>query len=162
MTVDQDVETPMVSRREALRTWLATASLLVLSGCQSLKGSGADIEKAHRSLRRTLDDIADGELQEARLASIARRIENRSREFIEEHDEFRAMFDAVSRDRDTTDAQLEDLVGDFARRRTAHRNQLFQLQDELRAELTADEWTEAVEALTQTKQALARPPVSEG
>ena len=162
MTVEQDVETSVVSRREALRVGLAAASLLVLWGCQSSKGSRADLDKAHRSLRRTLDNIAEDDHRQARLASIARRIENRSKELVEEHDEFRARFDALSRDRETTEAQLEELVSAFGSRRTSQRNDLMHLQDELRAELTAEEWVQAVESLTQTQQAYARPPVSEG
>ncbi len=162
MIFEQDVERSRVSRRQAIRIGLATASLLVLSSCQSPKGSGADLDKAHRSLRRTLDNIAGDDNQQARLASIARRIENRSRELVEEHDEFRARFDALSRDRDTTAAELDELVSEIAGRRTAQRNELLHLQDELRAELTAEEWAEAVKVLTQTKHAIARPPVSEG
>jgi len=162
MTVAQDIETSRVSRREAMRVGLAAASLLVVWGCQSLKGSRADLDKAHRSLRRTLDNIAEDDHRQARLASIARRIENRSRELVEEYDEFRASFDALSRDRETTQTQLQELVSVFTDRRTTQRNSLLYLQDELRAELTSEEWDQAVEALLETKRALARPPVSEG
>ena len=160
MTTEKGLDTSVVSRRDILRVGLATASLLLLSGCQS--ASKTDLDNANRSLRRTLDDIAGDDHQEARLASIARRIQNRSRDLVEEHDEFRARFDALTRDRDTTDARLDELIGDFAERRTAHRNELLHLQDELRAELTAEQWAEAVEALTRTKRAIARPPLSEG
>ena len=96
MTVAQRAGTSMVSRREALRVGLAAASLLVLWGCQSSRGSQADLDEAHRSLRRTLDTIAEDDHRQARLASIARRIGNRSRDLVQEHDEFRARLDALS------------------------------------------------------------------
>ena len=161
-TNEQNVESPMVSRREVIRVGLAAASLLDLWSCQSTKGSQADLVKAHRNLRSTLDHMTEDELREARLASIARRIENRSMELVEEHDEFRDMFDALVRDRGTTQMQLKELISAFGRRRTEQRNGLLQVQDELRAELTPEEWTEAVEVLTQTKRALVRPPIIEG
>jgi len=119
-----------VSRREFIRASLGAAALLALGGCATFRRS-SDLDKAYSNLQGTLDDLTDDEVRQSRLASIARRIENRCREVVES----------------------------FAARRTKQRNELFVLQDELRRELTEEEWASAVEALNKTREAYTRPKV---
>ena len=147
-----------VSRREFIRAGLGAAALLALGGCATFRRS-SDLDKAYSNLQGTLDDLTDDEVRQSRLASIARRIENRCRELTEEHEEFRDRFHSLSRKRNTTTAELDEVVESFAARRTKQRNELFVLQDELRRELTEEEWALAVEALNQTQEAYSRPNV---
>ena len=156
---EPDANNASVSRRKLLRVGLAAAALLVVAGCTSFRGTTNDLDKAYRNLQDTLDGIAEDDKQQAQLASIARRIDNRCRELTQEHDEFRERFDALSRQRKTDSADLYALTDDFVRRRTQQRNELLSLQDELRRELTEDEWILAAEALTAKQAAYARPSV---
>jgi chromosome segregation ATPase len=145
-----------VNRREFIRAGLGAAALLALGGCATFRRS-SDLDKAYSNLQETLDDLTDDEVRQSRLASIARRIENRCRELIQEHEEFRDRFHSLSRKRNTTTAELDEVVESFAARRTKQRNELFLIQDELRQELTEEEWASAVEALNKTQEAYTRP-----
>jgi chromosome segregation ATPase len=148
-----------VSRRAFVRAGLAAAALVALGGCSMFRRS-SDLDTAYSDLQKTLDNLTEDEVRQSRLASIARRIENRCQELTQEHDEFRDRFDSLSRNRDTTSAELVEVVEGFAARRTTQRNELFRLQDELRRELTEEEWDLAVDALAQTQEAYTRPKVS--
>ena len=55
--------------------------------------------------------------------------------------------------------KLSSLAESFTSRRTRQRDELFRLQDELRRELTEDEWTLAAKALSASQNAYARPKV---
>ena len=149
---------PPVSRREFLRVAMAAAALLALGGCATFRGSSA-LDKAYSDLQETLDDIAEDDVRQGRLASIARRIENRCRELTQEHDEFREQFHTLSRNRDTASADLSEVVDGFTARRTQQRNELLRMQDELRNELTEKEWALALESLNETQEAYTRPTV---
>ena len=147
-----------VSRRAFVRAGLAAAALVALGGCSMFRRS-SDLDTAYSDLQETLDKLTEDEVRQSRLASIARRIENRCQELTQEHDEFRDRFDLLSRNRDTTSADLVEVVEGFAARRKTQRNELFRLQDELRRELTEEEWDLAVDALAQTQEANTRPRV---
>jgi len=148
-----------LDRREALRIALATSALLLVSGCGSFRKSESSLDKAYRNLHETLDAIATDDIRQDRLVSIARQIEKHCQELTREHDEYRHQFDALSSKRDTTSSELTELTDGFATRRTAERDELLRIQDELRAELTEQEWTTAVKALDQTREAYARPQI---
>ena len=148
-----------ISRRDALRVGATAAALAVVASCASFRKS--DLDKANRDLSRALDELAQGAAQEGKLASIARRIGNRSRELVEEHEEFEERFIALSNDRSVPEDELDSLNSEFSERRTQHRDELLRLQDELRGELTAEQWGEAVKVLNETQTATARPLASE-
>jgi hypothetical protein len=148
-----------LSRRDALRISLAASALLLVAGCGMFRKSGSDLDKAFTTLRDTLDELATDSDQQQRLIAIAGQIEEACRALTGEHDAFVEQFEGDARQRDTSSAALEQVVDGFAERRTEHRNQLLVLQDELRAELTAKEWTTAVKALNQTQEAYRRPQV---
>jgi len=147
-----------VNRREFIRAGLGAAALLALGGCATFRRS-SDLDKAYSNLQETLDNLTDDEVRQSRLASIARRIENRCQELTQEHEEFRDRFHSLSRNRDTTSAELDKVVEGFSARRTKQRHELFLIQDELRKELTEEEWALAVQALNQTQEAYSRPKV---
>ena len=151
--------TKALDRREALRIALATSALLLVSGCGSFRKSDSSLDKAYLNLQETLDDIATDDIRQDRLFSIARQIEKRCQELTREHDEIHQQFDALSRKRDTTSFELTELMEGFATRSTVERDELLRMQDELRAELTEQEWTVAVEALDQTREAYTRPQI---
>ena len=153
------VASSTISRRETLRITLAASALLLVAGCGVFRKSDSDLDKAFSKLRATLDEIAANPDQQERLIAIAGQIETACRALINEHDAFVEQFEGDARLRDTSSSVLEQVVEGFAERRTEHRNQLLVLQDELRAELTAQEWTTAVKALNQTQDAYTRPKV---
>ena len=155
--LDDSVST--ISRREILRIALATSALLLVGGCAMIRKSDSDLDKAFGNLRTTLDEIATDADQQERLIAIAGQIEKACRDLTDEHDAFVEQFEGDARQRNTSSWDLEQVVEEFAGRRTKHRNQLLVLQDELRAELTEQEWTTAVEALNQTQEAYARPKI---
>jgi hypothetical protein len=152
---------PRVSRRGALRIGMASTALLALTGC-GLLGGARGSEAAYKNLADTLDALAASENQRALLRSISRRITNRCREIQEEHDEFRIRFDALSRDRDISASELEQLVEGFSARRVQHRSELLYAQDELRVALGETEWKTAIRALNRTKRAFSRSTTEGG
>ena len=142
-----------ISRRETLRITLAASALLLVAGCSRFGKSESDLDKAFTTLDETLDEIATDADQQERLMSIAEQIETACRVLKDEHDTFVEQFDSAARLRDTSSSALEQVVEGVDERQTEHRNQLLALQDELRAELTEQEWAMAVEALNQTQEA---------
>ena len=147
------------TRREMVVAGVAVAALQLVSGCSTLGFGGSDLDKAYSKLDKALVGMGGGDAREARLASIARRIANRCRELTHEHEEFREQFDTLSRKRETASSELNQLVEGFYARRTKQRNELLHAQDELRKELSHEEWTIAAEALAYTQDAYARPTI---
>ncbi len=155
---NSDLLTRSVSRRDALRISLATASLLVVAGCQSGGSAARAFESASKDLRKTLDGMAANDVESARLASISRRLESRSRELLEDHLEFQSNLDTLSILPEVSSAELKRMGSEYQARRITLRNDLLRLQDELRAELTAEEWDEVVDALNNKAKSVARAP----
>ena len=153
----KEYNSPPISRRDALRIGLASAALFAISGCAIFGGSKTDLDKALSTLQKTLEGFGEDEVRQSKLISIARRIENRCRELIQEHEEFSATFEKLSIKRETTSGQLNEFVDGFTTRRTEQRNAILRLQDDLRLELSEEEWIEAVRALNSTQEAMARP-----
>ena len=151
---NSDLRTRNVSRRDAIRISLAAASLLIVAGCQS--NSAKALESATRDLRKTLDGMAANDVQSARLASISRRLESRSRELMEDHLEFQGNFDTLSILPEVSSADLKRLGTAYQARRITLRNDLLRLQDELRVELTAEEWEKVVDALNKKAKSVTR------
>jgi hypothetical protein len=145
-----------VSRREFLRIGVAAAALLALGGCATF-GKSSNLDKAYSNLQKTLDGLTRDEVRKSRLATIARQIENRCRELIQEQQEIQERFDSLSRMLSATSSDLVEAVDGFSVRRTQHRNDLLRLQDELRNELTEKEWALAVQALNETQEAYSPP-----
>lgn len=106
-----------------------------------------------------MDSLADDEAQRSRLLSIADQIERACRQLTQEHDDFIEQFEVTAGDRQADSPSLQALVEGFEQRRTAERNRVLELQDELRVELTKDDWAMAVDALNQTGGAIKRPKV---
>jgi len=146
-----------VSRREALRIALAASALLVVASCGMLRRSQSGVDKAFMTLRETLDAIATDAGQERQLLAIAEQIETACRDLIDEYDAFIEQFEGHARQRDTGSSALQQVVDGFAVERTKQRNHLLELQDELRSELTEQEWSMVVEALNQTQDGDTRP-----
>ena len=148
-----------ISRRDTLRITLAASALLLVAGCGMFRKSDSDLDKAFSNLTATLDEIATDADQQERLVSIAEQIEAACRALTDEHDAFVEQFEGEARQRDTSSSDLEQVVEKFAADRTEQRNRVLALQEDLRAELTKQEWTVAVEALNQTQEAYARPKI---
>ena len=148
-----------VTRRDALRISLAAASLLVIGGCRST-GSTKQLDKANKDLGKALDQVADNDVQQKELASIARRIHVKVREMIEDHREFRTDFDTLSAKRGVKSEELLRIGREFQKRRVAWRDAVLRLQDELRAAVTAEEWNEVVAVLNRKAEAVGVSGVS--
>jgi hypothetical protein len=153
------MQTVTLNRREALRISLATSALLLIAGYSVFRNSESDLDKAFQNLSTTIDSFAGDADQQARLISIAERIEKSCRDLTSEHDAFIEQFEAEAQRRDTSASVLDEIVEGFGQRRTVERDQLLRIQDELRAELTEQEWTTAVEALDQTRESYTRPKI---
>ena len=147
----------LLSRRQALK--LAVASVLLVSGCSTMTSS-SDLDAAMSDLDVALNQIG-GNGEQEKLASIARRIEARAQDLAAKHRVFSDDFDRLLSEYDATEAQLEQLIETYATRRVALRNDLLQLQDELHAALTPDQWAEVVEVLNNTGNAIAAYTLSE-
>jgi hypothetical protein len=145
-----------VSRREFFNVGLAAAALLALTGCATFRGSKSELDVATTDLRNLLDGFEGDGAQEARLASLGRRIENRCREITEEYIDNRKRFDALSRRKETSSAELNALLEGFSARRVEYRQELLRAQDELRQALTREEWDQAVQVLNSALDAYSR------
>ena len=155
MKVHAGTPAALVGRRDAIRITLATAASWVVAGCQS-SGSRSDFDAASKDLRKTLDGVATSDQERARLASIARSLESTARELLDDYAKFQTDFDALAVDRDTPTADLDSMSRQFQARRIAQRDDLLRLQDELRGELTAEEWDAVVETLNRKALSVAR------
>ena len=71
-------------------------------------------------------------------------------------------FDRLSRRTAASDAELQEMVEWYRSRRTGQRNGLFHLQDELRAELITEEWTQVLEVLNRKASSVTSPTVTKG
>ena len=148
---------PGVNRRQFLNIGLASATLLALSGCASVRGpKKSDLDKATTDLRNLLESFEGDGARQARLASIGHRIENRCREVIELKADFIRRMGDLSRNRETPSAELTALVEDFSVRRVKYREELLGVQEELRQALTKEEWDQAVEILNSGADAFSR------
>ena len=130
--------------------------MVALSGCASFRGSKSDLEKATTDLRILLESFEGDGARQARLASIGHRIENRCREVIELKRDFVKWLGDLSRRRETSSMELSALVDDFSDRRVKYREELFDVQDELRQALTQTEWNLAVQILNSGANAFSR------
>jgi hypothetical protein len=146
-----------LSRRRALRISAAAAALFLLEGCRTSR-STQELKEAERDLRRTLDELAQGEQEKARLSSIAERITDAVTELHEENEAFLSRFHNLSIDPDVSADDLVETVNAFEVRRKTLRDATLRAQDDLRAELTAGEWAEAVAVLNQKAAVITRPP----
>ena len=148
---------PGVNRRQFLNIGLASATLLALSGCASVRGpKKSDLDKATTDLRNLLESFEGDGARQARLASIGHRIENRCREVIELKADFIRRMGDLSRNRETPSSELTALVEDFSVRRVKYREELLGVQDELRQALTKEEWDQAVAILNSGADAFSR------
>ena len=148
-----------LNRREFLNVGLASAALLALAGCTSLRGSKSDLDQATTDLRKLLAGFEGDGARQARLASIGHRIENRCREVIELKSDFIRRIADLSRRRETPSAELSALVEDFSVRRTTYRKELLGVQDELRLTLTRQEWDQAVKILNSGLDAFSQTTI---
>jgi hypothetical protein len=146
-----------MSRRRVLRVALGAAALFLLQGCRS-SSSSKELNKSKRELRRTLDELAQDEPERSRLAKIAEKIIDAVAELLEENEAFLSSFHGQSVNPDVTADELRETVTAFEARRKRLRDAALRAQDELRAELTAEEWAEAVAVLNRKAAIAAQPP----
>ncbi|WP_455199987.1 hypothetical protein [Kaarinaea lacus] len=123
-----------------------------MSGCASFTRE-SELDAPLRELRALLEG-STSESKRLVLVSIAERIEIRARDLVAEHREFVSSFDSLLREYEVTETQITQLIEAHARRRKWLRNDLLQLQDELHAAVSQEEWTKLVQVLNQTSKAL--------
>jgi Spy/CpxP family protein refolding chaperone len=104
-------------------------------------------------LNQLLTELDDTE--QLQVTAIAQRIQARASELADEHRSFTDSFDRQLSTYDTTEAQLQQLVDDYNRRRQLKRNDLLHLQDELHAAMTPDDWSRVVRVLNRAGKSLA-------
>ena len=145
-------DTKLLDRRQLLK--LAVASMLLIIACTEIKEEEPESHRALSELGRLLDEMADDNQRDT-LISIAERLETQARELVAEHQTFVSDFNRMLNDRDVTETQLGELINAHTKRRTSLRNNLLQLQDELHASLSPEEWAEVVVVLNQAGEAVS-------
>ena len=139
-----------LDRRRLLK--LAAASIALATGCATVTRP-SDLDSAMSELDRLLDEM--GDIEQQRVTSIVQRIQASARDLADEHRTFTDSFDRLLTTYDATEAQLEQLIDTYNRRRTLMRNDLLHSQDELHAAMTPEDWSEVVRALNRTGKSLA-------
>lgn len=139
-----------IDRRRLLK--LAVASLLVASGCTSVRPE-SDLDVAMSELNQLLNEMDASDQQ--RVTAIVQRIRVRAGELADEHRTFTEHFDRLLATYNTSEAQLEQLIGDYSERRRLKRDELLHLQDELHAAMTPEDWSEVVRVLNRAGKSLA-------
>ena len=139
-----------LDRRRLLK--LAAAAMLVATGCTGARRA-SDLDTAMTELNQLLAGLDDTERH--KVTAIAQRIQVRARELADEHRSFTDNFDRQLSTYDATEAQLQQLVDDYNRRRPLKRNDLLHLQDELHAAMTPDDWSRVVRVLNRAGKSLA-------
>jgi uncharacterized protein YlxW (UPF0749 family) len=143
------ISTPL-DRRQLLK--LATASILVVTGCASTRG-GSGLDAAVSELGRLTEEM-DGKEQQ-RITAIVQRIQEQANGLADEHRSFTDSFDRLLAANDATETQLQQLVENYNDRRVLKRNELLHLQDELHAAMRPEDWAEIVRALNRAGKSLA-------
>jgi hypothetical protein len=150
----QEIVQERLSRRDAIRVGIAAATCFFACGCSAFGGeSPSEFEQARRELFQILEGLDKGDVQEVRLLTIARRIGSDAGVLLDEQAAFLSDLDRLCCRADVSGSDLQTLADAFAVRRVQLRNDLFGLQDQLRAELSADEWANVAVALN--RKALA-------
>ena len=137
---------------------LGASTLMLISGCATPRNS-SEMDRAFADLEILLNQ--SGEYNTEQLASIARRIRDQSREFLNVNRTFITAFNAQASTRSATREELQKLVDIFDVDRQTLRNKLLHLQDELYATLPADAWPDVLEVLNRKSEAITANNISE-
>ena len=121
----------------------------------------SDLDRAIAELHRVLGGLTDDQAKTERLSEIAEQISVNAKTLVAQQYKFFDEFDNLSRKADTSEGVLLADIEQYQARRTEQRKRLFRLQDELRAELTDEEWQDVAQVLNRKLDAVARPTISE-
>ena len=136
---------------------LGTSALMVISGCATSRNS-SEMDTAFADLEVLLNQSGGSNTEQ--LESIARRIRDQSREFLNANQTFITEFNGQASSRSVTGEALQKLVGNFDLDRQTLRNNLLHMQDELYAALPADTWPEVLEVLNRKSEAITANNIS--
>jgi hypothetical protein len=137
---------------------LGASTLMVISGCATSRNS-SEMDTAFADLEVLLNQSSGSNTEQ--LASIARRIWDQSREFLNTNQTFITAFNGQASSRSVTMEELQRLVDNFDVDRQTLRNKLLQLQDELHTALPADAWPDVLEVLNRKSEAITANNISE-
>ncbi len=143
--------------RRAFTIGLGASALMVISGCATSRNS-SEMDTAFADLDVLLNQSSGSNTEQ--LASIAGRIRDQSREFLNANQTFITAFNGQASSRSVTMEELQKLVDDFDFDRRNLRNKLLHLQDELHAALPADTWPEVLEVLNRKAGTIAAKNIS--
>jgi hypothetical protein len=136
---------------------LGASTLMVISGCATSRNS-SEMDTAFADLEVLLNQSGGSNTEQ--LASIARRIRDQSREFLNTNQTFITAFNGQASSRSVTMEELQRLVDNFDVDRQTLRNKLLQLQDELHTALPADAWPDVLEVLNRKSEAITANNIS--
>jgi len=136
---------------------LGASALMLISGCATSRNS-SEMDTAFADLEVLLNQSGGSNTEQ--LASIARRIRDQSREFLNVNRTFITAFNAQASTRSATREELQKLVDNYEVERQALRSKLLHLQDELHAALPADAWREVLEVLNRKAETIAAKNIS--
>ena len=137
---------------------LGAFTLMLISGCATSRNS-SEMDTAFADLELLLNQSGGSNTEQ--LASIARRIRDQSREFLNVNRTFITAFNAEASNRSATREELQKLVDNYDLERQTLRNKLLHLQDELHAALPADAWPEVLEVLNRKSETITASNISE-
>ncbi len=136
---------------------LGASTLMLISGCATSRNN-SEMDTAFADLEILLNQSGGSKTEQ--LASIARRIRDQSREFLNVNRTFITAFNAQASTRSATREELHKLVDNYDVDRQALRSKLLHLQDELHAALPADAWREVLEVLNRKAETIAAKNIS--
>jgi len=148
---------PATIDRRAFIIGLGTSALMLISGCATSRHS-SEMDTAFADLEVQLNQSGGSNTEQ--LESIARRIRDQSRDFLNSNQTFINDFNSQASSRSVTMEELQKLVGNFDVDRQTLRNKLLHLQDELYAALPTDAWPEVLEVLNRKGKAITANNIS--
>ena len=157
MLVKNDGGQAAINRR-AFIIGLGASAVMVISGCATSRNS-SEMDTAFVDLEVLLNQSSGSNTEQ--LASIARRIRDQSREFLNANQTFITAFNAQASSRSATMEELQQLADNFDVDRQIMRNKLLHMQDELYAALPADVWSDVLEVLNRKAEAITANNISE-
>jgi len=143
--------------RRAFLIGLGASAMMVISGCATSRNS-SEMDTAFADLEVLLNQSGGSNAEQ--LTSIARRIRDQSREFLNANQTFITAFNAQASSRSATREELQQLVDNHEVERQALRSKLLHLQDELHAALPADAWREVLDVLNRKAETIAAKNIS--
>ncbi len=139
-------------KRRELIVALAATALALSTGCASMR-SRSEIDGAFLELESLLSRLDPSELEA--LRTVVRKMQEDTAQLVETHEGFLRTFNEQALERTTEAQALNALVDDYLVSRREQWDSLLELQDQLKALLPEDAWSEVLGILNRKSRAVA-------